>query len=108
MSNIDILKDLFNADYKINFTSSVFRELTFDNSNIVLWIEDNILNITSLKDYNIHNYNNKKNNILLYSIQDKDDIIEIYKICAFSYIFTKEEILNNLINFFENKLEKSR
>ena len=101
---INNLKELFYKNFSIDLSSSVFKEMTLSNPSVTVWISGDDISITSTKDYNYNKYFNDSI-IKIYETKDFDDIVSLYRIAAFGYIYEKEEILANLISFLESKKE---
>lgn len=102
MANIELLKDLYYEEFNIDLSSGVFKELLTPYPNVTVWLKDNEVRITSTRDFNTYNYYGE-NGIKIYETNDYGEIIVLYKITGFKYIYDKEEILDNLILFLENR-----
>ncbi len=98
MSTIDYLKDALEKECDVYLSSSVFRELTLSTPSITLWIEDNIINITSTKDYNSYLYYSKNKTTKICDVYDVDTIIDIYN--ATNGYTPKNIKINGLIGIF--------
>ena len=79
MNIIEHLNYALDHEYDVYLSSSVFRELTLDNPRISLWIKDNVINITSTRDYNSYLYYSKNDTIKICDVSDLDTIIDIYR-----------------------------
>ena len=102
MDNIELLKNLFYEVFSVDLSSGVFKELLNSYPHVTIWLEGNIIKITSTKDYNasiMYGINGTK----IYESSDYYEIIDLYKITAFGYIYDKEEILTNLIHYLESR-----
>ena len=89
MNVIDILKKALDDKTDVYLASSTFVEMTLQTPSVTLWIYDNVLNITSTRDYNT---------VKICDVYDLDTIIDIYNS---TYGYTpKEEKINGLIGIF--------
>ena len=102
MDNIDYLKGLFTESYSISLSSGVYRDLTTTYPSAVVWMNNNDINITNKQDYYANKYY-LKNIILLYETTDFDEIVLLYRMTAFKYLYGEEETLSNLISFLESR-----
>ena len=97
MNVIDILKKALDDKTDVYLASSTFVEMTLQTPSVTLWIYDNVLNITSTRDYNTQAYYNK-DTVKICDVYDLDTIIDIYNS---TYGYTpKEEKINSLIGIF--------
>ena len=97
MDKLDYLNDALKSNVDVYLASSVFIEMTIPTPSITLWEYDNVLNITSTKDFNSHLYYNK-NAIKICDVYDIDTIIDIYNA---TYGFEPNDVkINRLIGIF--------
>ena len=103
---MDIIEYLNNNRERITdvkILSSAFIELTLQNPCITIWEENNIINITSKKDYNLEVYYNKEVKKIC-DVDDYDMIIDIYRVT--NGYTPKDEKIDCLIEIFDNKQAK--
>ena len=98
MDIIDYLKNSNSKD--VYLSSSVFKELTTPTPSVTLWDYEDVIYISSTKDYNTHVYY-YKGTTKICDVYDPDVIIDIYNATA-GYIPTDVKI-NSLIGIFSRQ-----
>jgi len=110
---MDYLKELLlkcenGEKVEVVCSSDVFREFYFDYSSVTVWILDNVLYISSTKEYNMTLYYSSNKILEIYSTSDKETILKLYNASALNYVYPANVLIQNVIDVIEGQAQLTK
>ena len=110
---MDYLKELLSKyengeNVDVVCTSDTFREFYYPNPKVSVWISNNVLYISSTKEYNMNLYYSSGNITEIFTTSDKEVILKLYNASAVKYVYPVDVLIKNVMEVVESQSQLTK